>query len=34
MFRHPIRGDSEKTFLGLEGGGGFSNNFVFFKTNP
>ena len=25
MFRHPIRGDSEKTFFGLEGGGGFSN---------
>ena len=33
MFRHPIRGDSEKTFWGL-GGGGFSNNFVFFETNP
>ena len=34
MFRHPIRGDSEKNIFGLGGGGGFSNNFVFFKTNP
>ena len=29
-----LGGTLKKTFLGLEGGGGFSNNFVFFKTNP